>query len=99
MAPEVRNGIRPLMSERRPPTPDAKTSLRRFLLEIGPLAVFFFTYIGWDRVFPPSAPPAPGVLADSLLAATAVLMAAVVVSLGLSYKWERREPLMPLVTA
>jgi intracellular septation protein len=87
------------MSERRPQPPDAKTSLRRFLLEIGPLAVFFFTYIGWDRVFARAQPPQPGELADSLLAATAVLMVAVVVSLGLSYKWERRVPLMPLVTA
>lgn len=90
------------MSERRsnpPPKPDAKTSLRRFLLEIGPLAVFFFTYIGWDYVFPPAAPAKPGALSDSLTAATAVLMVAVVVSLALSYKWERRIPLMPLVTA
>jgi intracellular septation protein len=87
------------MSERRPQTADAKTSLRRFLLEIGPLAVFFFTYVGWGYVFPPSEPVPPGEVADSLLAATAVLMVAVVVSLALSYKWERRVPLMPLVTA
>lgn len=87
------------MSERRPPTPDAKTSLRRFLLEIGPLAVFFFTYVGWGYVFPAPDPLPPGEVADSLMAATAVLMVAVVVSLALSYKWERRVPLMPLVTA
>lgn len=87
------------MSERRPQTPDAKTSLRRFLLEIGPLAVFFFTYIGWDYVFPRPEPAQPGAIAPSLMAATAVLMVAVVVSLALSYKWERRVPLMPLVTA
>jgi intracellular septation protein len=87
------------MFERRPPTADAKTSLRRFLLEIGPLAVFFFTYVGWGYVFPPPEPVPPGEVADSLLAATAVLMVAVVVSLALSYKWERRVPLMPLVTA
>lgn len=87
------------MSERRPPTPDAKASLRRFLLEIGPLAVFFFTYVGWGYVFPAPDPMPPGEVADSLIAATAVLMVAVVVSLALSYKWERRVPLMPLVTA
>ena len=87
------------MSERRPQTPDAKTSLRRFLLEIGPLAVFFFTYVGWDYVFPPAEPVKTGALANSLMAATAVLMVAVVVSLALSYKWEKRVPLMPLVTA
>jgi intracellular septation protein len=87
------------MSERRPQTPDAKTSLRRFLLEIGPLAVFFFTYVGWDYVFPPAEPVQTGALANSLMAATAVLMVAVVVSLALSYKWEKRVPLMPLVTA
>lgn len=87
------------MSERRPQTADAKTSLRRFLLEIGPLAVFFFTYVGWGYVFPTAEALPPGEVADSLLAATAVLMVAVVVSLALSYKWERRVPLMPLVTA
>lgn len=87
------------MSERRPQTVDAKASLRRFLLEIGPLAVFFFTYVGWGYVFPTPAPAQPGAVADSLMAATAVLMVAVVVSLALSYKWERRVPLMPLVTA
>jgi intracellular septation protein len=87
------------MSERRPQTPDAKTSLRRFLLEIGPLAVFFFTYVGWDYVFPPAEPVKTGALANSLMAATAVLMVAVVVSLALSYKWDKRVPLMPLVTA
>src|SRR6185503_8210794 len=87
------------MSERRPQTPDAKTSLRRFLLEIGPLAVFFFTYVGWDYAFPPAEPVKTGALANSLMAATAVLMVAVVVSLALSYKWEKRVPLMPLVTA
>jgi intracellular septation protein len=87
------------MSERRPQTPEAKAALRRFLLEIGPLAVFFFTYVGWDYVFPPAEPSKPGTLSNSLMAATAVLMVAVVVSLALSYKWERRAPLMPLVTA
>lgn len=87
------------MSERRPQTPDAKTSLRRFLLEIGPLAVFFFTYVGWDYAFPPAEPVKTGALANSLMAATAVLMVAVVVSLALSYKWDKRVPLMPLVTA
>jgi len=80
-------------------TPDAKTSLRRFLLEIGPLAVFFFTYVGWDYVVPSARPLQPGALSDSLTAATAVLMVAVVASLALSYRWERRIPLMPLVTA
>ncbi len=87
------------MSERRPQTADAKTSMRRFLLEIGPLAVFFFTYVGWGYVFPSATPAQPGEVADSLLAATALLMVSVVVSLALSYKWERRVPLMPLVTA
>ncbi|HEY7608433.1 MAG TPA: septation protein A [Alphaproteobacteria bacterium] len=87
------------MSERRPQSPDAKAALRRFLLEIGPLAVFFFTYVGWDYVFPPAEPVKSGALSNSLMAATAVLMVAVVVSLVLSYRWEKRVPLMPLVTA
>jgi intracellular septation protein len=81
------------------PKPDAKSSMRRFFLEIGPLAAFFFTYVGWDHVFPPANPHAAGAIGDNLMAATAVLMVAVVASLALSYKWERRMPLMPLVTA
>jgi intracellular septation protein len=100
VAPPGANAYNRAMSERKPPpAPDAKASLRRFLLEIGPLAVFFFVYIGWDRAFPPAEPLKPGALTPSLSAATAVLMVAVVVSLALSYKWERRIPLMPLVTA
>lgn len=89
------------MTDRAPATANAdpKTAMRRFLLEIGPLAVFFFTYVGWDYVFPPAAPRNPGDVSPGLMAATAVLMVAVVVSLALSYKWERRLPLMPLVTA
>ena len=50
-------------------------------------------------MFPAAEPPKPGDLAPGLMAATVVLMVAVVVSLGLSYRWERRVPLMPLVTA
>ncbi len=57
-------------------------SLRRFLLEAGPLGAFFVGYVGWN-----------------LWVATGVLMAAVLVVLALSYHWERRIPLMPLVTA
>ncbi len=79
--------------------PDASHSLRRMLLELGPLAAFFFVYIGWDYVFPPARPLAPTEVNPGLIAATAVLMVAVVVSLGLSYRIERRVPLMPLVTA
>jgi intracellular septation protein len=61
---------------------DAKTSLRRFVLEIGPLGAFFVGYVGWN-----------------LMVATAVLMAAVVAALAISYRTERKVPLMPIVTA
>ncbi len=57
-------------------------SLRRFLLEAGPLGAFFLGYVIWD-----------------LWVATGLLMLAVIVALALSYHWERRIPLMPLVTA
>jgi intracellular septation protein len=61
---------------------DAGQSLRRFLLEAGPLGAFFIGYVGWD-----------------LWVATGVLMAAVLAALVLSYHWERRIPLMPVITA
>ena len=61
---------------------DAGTSLRRFVLEVGPLGAFFVGYVGWN-----------------LMVATAVLMVAVVVALAISYRTERKVPLMPIVTA
>jgi len=53
----------------------------RFLLDLGPLAVFFIANARWD-----------------IFAATGAFMAAIVVSLGISYALERRIPLLPLVT-
>lgn len=61
---------------------DANTSLRRFILEVGPLGAFFIGYVGWN-----------------LMVATAVLMVAVVLALAISYRTERKVPLMPIVTA
>ena len=65
------------MQPRRTLNPIAK-----LVVELGPLALFFFAY---------------GKL--GIFAATAVLMACVVVTLGVSYVILRRIPIMPLVTA
>jgi intracellular septation protein len=67
-----------------PDVPQRKTLNPTFklLLELGPLALFFFAY---------------GKL--GIFAATAILMACVVVTLGVSYVMLRRIPVMPLITA
>ena len=54
----------------------------KFILELGPLALFFGAYSKLG-----------------IFAATAVLMASVLVTLGVSYAMLRRIPIMPLVTA
>ncbi len=62
-------------------TKTAVSPLVRFLLDLGPLAIFFFANARWD-----------------IFAATGAFMAAIVVSLGISYSMERRLPLLPLIT-
>jgi intracellular septation protein len=54
----------------------------KFILELGPLALFFIVY---SRV--------------NIFAATGILMASVVVTLGVSYAMLKRIPIMPLITA
>jgi intracellular septation protein len=54
----------------------------KFILELGPLALFFAVY---SRL--------------GIFAATGILMATVLVTLGVSYAMLRRIPIMPLVTA
>ncbi len=66
-------------------TPTRRKALNpivKFVLELGPLALFFAVY---SRL--------------GIFAATGVLMAGVVVTLGVSYAMLRRIPIMPLVTA
>jgi intracellular septation protein len=67
-----------------PATPDTSGAfqLRKLLLEMGPLALFFFANAKFG-----------------ILPATGVLMASVTVTLGLSWYWTKRVPIMPLVTA
>lgn len=57
-------------------------------IEVGPLIAFFATFLGWG-----------GSDKANLIAATAVFMVAIVISLTLSVWLERRVPLMPLVSA
>ena len=65
-----------------PPQRKALNPIVKFMLELGPLALFFIVY---SRL--------------GIFAATGVLMAGVLVTLGVSYAMLRRIPIMPLVTA
>jgi intracellular septation protein len=65
----------------RPPR-KALNPMLKFVLELGPLALFFIVY---SRV--------------GIFAATGILMAGVLVTLGVSYAMLRRIPIMPLITA
>jgi intracellular septation protein len=60
----------------------ALNPMLKFVLELGPLALFFIVY---SRV--------------GIFAATGILMASVLVTLGVSYAMLKRIPIMPLVTA
>ena len=70
------------LTEAAPPPRKALNPTVKFVLELGPLALFFAAYSKLG-----------------IFAATGVLMACVVVSLGVSYAMLRRIPVMPLVTA
>jgi intracellular septation protein len=65
-----------------PPPRKALNPILKFVLELGPLVLFFAAY---SRL--------------GIFAATGVLMACVVVTLGVSYAMLRRIPVMPLATA
>ena len=71
------------MTETVAPSPrKALNPIVKFILELGPLALFFAAY---SRL--------------GIFAATGILMASVLVTLGVSYAMLRRFPIMPLVTA
>ncbi len=65
-----------------PPRRKALNPMLKFILELGPLALFFIVY---SRL--------------GIFAATGILMATVLVTLGVSYAMLRRIPIMPLITA
>jgi intracellular septation protein len=65
-----------------PPRSKALNPIVKFLLELGPLALFFAVY---SRL--------------GIFAATGILMATVLVTLGVSYAMLKRIPIMPLITA
>jgi intracellular septation protein len=65
-----------------PPPRKTLNPIVKFILELGPLALFFAVY---SRL--------------GIFAATGILMATVLVTLGVSYAMLRRIPIMPLVTA
>ena len=69
----------------------------KFLLELGPTLLFVLSYSQGERLIGLLGLPAP--LDRPLFLATAVLMAALVVSLALSWVLTRTLPVMPVVTA
>jgi intracellular septation protein len=69
----------------------------KFVLELGPLALFFGAY--WLGAKGPEGLLIFGVPMTPLLEATGVMMVTVIVTLGVSYALLRRIPIMPLVTA
>jgi intracellular septation protein len=70
----------------------------KFVLELGPLALFFIAYSVFGRNGATEVTIA-GTSVTPLQGATGVLMVCVVVTLGVSYALLRRVPIMPLVTA
>lgn len=74
----------------------------KLVLELGPLALFFFANARPKLFEPLVAPFAPASLTGDnagLFTATAVLMVAVVVALIASFALTRRVPIVPLMTA
>ncbi len=75
----------------------------KFALELGPLMLFFFANFRPKLFEPLVRPVLPAKLLEGkeagLFTATAVLMAAVLVALAISFATTRKVPLMPLVTA
>ena len=69
----------------------------KFLLELGPTLLFVLAYSQGERLIALFGLPAP--LDRPLFLATAVLMAALVTSLALSWVLTRTLPVMPVVTA
>jgi intracellular septation protein len=68
----------------------------KLLLELGPLAVFFFANARGQRL--QSWFPALAALGEPIFVATAVFMIAVALSLAVSWWMTRRLPTMPLVS-
>ena len=70
--------------------------LLKLALEIGPLMVFFFANARGERIA--AAVPSLAALGGPIFIATALFMAATLISLALSYVLTRTLPIMPLVS-
>jgi intracellular septation protein len=83
-APDIERPMRetPVTPTVAPPRRKALNPIVKFVLELGPLALFFAVY---SRL--------------GIFAATGILMATVLVTLGVSYAMLKRIPIMPLITA
>ncbi len=84
--------------EEEPNSPDRKemNPLLKFVLELGPLLVFFFANARGEQIA--SAFPALQELGGPLFVATALFMAAMAISLSVSWAITRTLPIMPLVS-
>ena len=70
--------------------------LLKFVLELGPLVVFFFANSRGEDIV--AAVPALGSLGGPLFVATALFMASMAIALAVSWAITRTLPLMPLVS-
>lgn len=84
--------------EREPTDPRAKrmNPLLKFVLEMGPLLIFFYATLRGESLI--AAFPLLGELGRPLFVATALFMAATLASLAVSWAMTRTIPLMPLVS-
>ncbi len=84
--------------EKPPNTPGRRemNPLLKFVLELGPLVVFFFANNRGDAIT--AAFPALGALGGPLFVATALFMAATAVALLVSWIMVRTLPVMPIVS-
>src|SRR3954469_15399425 len=85
---------------------DAKVQINptlKFILDIGPLILFFFANARPAFFLPAVAPIMPAGIASGehagIFVATAVFMAAIVIALIISYIMTWRLPLMPVISA
>ncbi|MER0238812.1 septation protein A [Fulvimarina sp. MAC8] len=84
--------------ERGPNNPAKKemNPLLKFALELGPLLVFFFANSRGEQLA--ATFPALEELGGPLFIATALFMAALAISLGVSYAIQKTLPMMPLIS-
>ena len=80
----------------KPAKKDTMNPILKLVLELGPLIVFFFANARGTQIA--AQFPALGTLGGPIFVATALFMAATIISLVVSYAIARTVPIMPLVS-